>query len=273
MAVKKTSAGSRTQTRSPQGASRRPSGAGNGAGGARSSRKRSASAAPRTAGRSAGSASSARTSSGRAASSRGRQQYESRKRLQEQEIIRRDIRVILLFAAVVFLFLANFGILGPFGNFFRDIMFGLFGLLSYILPAAVLFCVLYYIAEEDDPFAGSKIGGAAGLLVILGIICALAAGPVRGMTSFDAAQLFDSSRKTGAGGGIVFGLPAYFLYSALRLPGTILVLIAASTVCIILISRKSLLSMMEDEAKYARDRYEDYRLRREEERTVIIRSR
>ncbi len=266
MAVKKTSAGSRTQTRSPQGASRRPSGAGNGAGGARSSRKRSASAAPRTAGRSAGSASSARTSSGRAASSRGRQQYESRKRLQEQEIIRRDIRVILLFAAVVFLFLANFGILGPFGNFFRDIMFGLFGLLSYILPAAVLFCVLYYIAEEDDPFVETKIGGAAGILVILGIICALAAGPVRSMTSFDAAQLFDSSRKTGAGGGIVFGLPAYFLYKALRLPGTILVLIAAFTVCIILISRKSLLSMMEDEAKYARDRYEDYRLRREEER-------
>ena len=147
MAVKKTSAGSRTQTRSPQGASRRPSGAGNGAGGARSSRKRSASAAPRTAGRSAGSASSARTSSGRAASSRGRQQYESRKRLQEQEIIRRDIRVILLFAAVVFLFLANFGILGPFGNFFRDIMFGLFGLLSYILPAAVLFCVLLLFSE------------------------------------------------------------------------------------------------------------------------------
>ena len=145
-------------------------------------------------------------------------------------------------------------------------MFGLFGLLSYILPAAVLFCVLYYIAEEDDPFAGTKIGGAAGLFIILGIICALAVGPVRTMTSLDAALLFDSSRKTGTGGGIVFGLPAYFLYKALRLPGTILVLIAASTVCIILISRKSLLSMMEDEAKSARNRYEDYRVRREQER-------
>ena len=202
----------------------------------------------------------------RASASEKTRGYKNREQEQEEEIIRRDVVIILLFALTVFIFLANFGIFGPFGNFFRDVFFGLFGLPAYILPLFVFGAALFYTANAENPVVIQKIAAATGILFGIGIICELACGDLADMNKYSAGRLYELCSEERHGGGVIAGSIAYMLQHFLKMPGTVLVLLVLFVICGVMISRKSLIGLLEGTARTARERHEIRRTEREERR-------
>ena len=93
-----------------------------------------------------------------------------------------EIGLIVLFVAMVFLFLCNFGIIGPVGNTISGVMFGLFGFTAYIVPVILFAGTAFWFANEGNPTAVRKIIAGAVLFLMLGIIVDLISGTAADLT-------------------------------------------------------------------------------------------
>lgn len=168
------------------------------------------------------------------------------RQLEQDRELFHEIGIIVLSIVMLFLFLANFGIMGQFGDGIRKIMFGLFGFPAYITPVLVFVAVSFWIANEGSPTALRKLIAGLVLYLMFGIVCELIAGSVRGLDAYQIKAIYDSSSENGGGGGIFAGSLAYLLYHYLDMLGTILVVLLASMISVILLTERSLLEGMRD---------------------------
>ncbi len=181
----------------------------------------------------------------------------------EEEIhaaeLRRDILLVLLIAGMVFLFIAELGMAGPVGRVFADIAFGLFGALAYPLPFCIFLLVLFIVSNRSSGTVWIK----ASALVVLFISAAVAAELMTARMRaeiFEASAVYMQSVQEHTGGGIVGGGLAWMLYHALKMGGTILILLVICAICVILLTQRSITA-------YLRNRRETYI---EEEKTGIL---
>ena len=177
--------------------------------------------------------------------------------------MRQDLLIIGSFALSIFLFLSCFGILGPVGNFFAGMMFGLCGATAYVLPLFVFASVLYYEFRRDQKETPELLGAAFAVFLTIGVIAELASGDLASMPSYDLADLYSLCSTYKRGGGILAGSLCYLLYHFIGVPGTVLVIILVLALCTVILSQKPLLLILREQAKRARA--ERIRLRREEE--------
>ena len=61
--------------------------------------------------------------------------------------VKRDIRLLVLFGAMVFLMIAELGYGGVVGKALSSVMFGLFGMAAYAIPPFVFITVLFVISN------------------------------------------------------------------------------------------------------------------------------
>ena len=224
--------------------------------------------------------------------STGTRQIESHKTAEDPEQLARDsalfheIGLIVLFAAMVFLFLCNFGIIGPFGNSVSGFLFGVFGLTAYVVPILIFLATAFWFANEGNANALRKMISGFVLFLMAGIICEMIAGNTDMMLSYQIGMLYENCRDTHFGGGILAGSICYLLKHYLGTLGTVLVVLLCSVVSIILLTEKSLLTGMKngrsrmrelsredaerrrENAKVRRQEQEELRARREEERRL-----
>ncbi len=214
-----------------------------------------------------GSASSSRRTSSRgtrtSSGSRRRTTSSGRKKARGQNpVVRRDVTLIALFAAMIFLFLCNFMSLGIVGSFFSGLMFGLFGVTAYVLPVLIAGWYLYYVlCEANDDRISSKILALVGLYLILCILTELLGTDMAAETGFAPAAIYRRSMENRIGGGIVGGSVAYAMYQLLKTFGSVLVLLVAGIGCIYILAQRSILELARDKAMDARL----HRLERQEE--------
>ncbi|MCM1186640.1 MAG: DNA translocase FtsK [Lachnoclostridium sp.] len=196
----------------------------------------------------------------------------------------REISLIVLFIAAVFLFCCNFGIIGGAGDAISGVLFGLFGFSAYIVPPLLFLAVAFWFANEGSPTAVRKLAAGIALFVMLGVVCDLLAKGAVSLDEYDAGSVYALCSEGKKGGGVIAGSLAYLLKTYLEVFGTILVVLLCSVVSIILLTEKSLLGSMqsgkalwrerkasdaEKRKEYAdirRREQEEERLRREEER-------
>ena len=183
---------------------------------------------------------SARGGSDRASSAR---KVDERQMEQDRELFR-EIGLIVLFIALLFLFLCNLGLIGPFGNGIRSIMFGIFGFVAYITPILVFIAVAFWFANEGSPTALRKLIAGIVLFLMAGVVCELIAGSVSKMTTYDIKELYSISSQKRGGGGVLSGTLAYLLHHNLEMIGTILVVILCSAISFILLTERSILDSM-----------------------------
>ncbi len=176
--------------------------------------------------------------------------------------MQRDIMLVLLFAGMVFLFLSNFDLFGAVGGFFRMLMSGLVGTGAYLFPIHLFACILYYTMNEGEEGTNAKIAAASGLYTIFLIICEIITGAVEASTQGDLPGMWDRCANGHTGGGIIGGILGFILYSTVKLPGTVMVLIALTIICIVFLTQRSILNIVEGAADNARERAQ---VRREEE--------
>ena len=87
--------------------------------------------------------------------------------------IRNEILLIGLLALAVILFLCNFGVVGKIGNLVSDIMFGIFGLLAYIVPIIIFLAVAFGLSNTGNNIATRKLVAGAVLFLLISMICEL----------------------------------------------------------------------------------------------------
>ena len=71
--------------------------------------------------------------------------------------IRNEIILIGLLAVAVVLFLCNFGVIGVAGDQISHVMFGIFGLLAYIVPIAFFVMIAFGMVNSGNSIATRKL--------------------------------------------------------------------------------------------------------------------
>ncbi len=227
--------------------------------------------------------SSSRKTSGKT-NSRSKSKNTQARQAAQDSVLFHEIGLIVLFVAMVILFCCNFGIIGPVGNAISGVLFGLFGFTAYIAPVLLFLAIAFWFANEGNPTALRKIIAGMVLFVMLGVVCDLFSKVASGMEAYDFRILYETCSAGKKGGGILAGSLSYLLLQYLETIGTILVVLLCSTISLILLTEKSLLSSMreggsrlkeksrasaESRREYAqlrRQEQEEYRAKKEEER-------
>ncbi len=175
---------------------------------------------------------------------RGRKQTGSasaRKSGVQESSIRDEVSLIVVLAAAVLLFLCNFGVIGPVGDGISHILFGIFGLIAYVVPVLIFLAVAFRLANKGENIATIKLVAGIVLVFLVGIILDMTGGVSPGLEHYDIKELYQSGSESKKGGGILFGSVAYLLNHFLAKTGTMLVLIVLAIICIVIITEKSLL--------------------------------
>ncbi len=220
-------------------------------------------------GKSAGSSSGTRKS----ASGTGSRKAQSAKKVSSpmNRAIRREIILIVLLALAVFLFLCNFHIIGKVGDAISGFLFGVFGLMAYVVPILFFLAVAFAMFHRNSRIAVRKIVAICVLLFALAMVFELIDAGYTSTDTYHFAGIYQRCRTDRAGGGIIAGSVTFAFYKLLGMVGTILALLVIAIICIIIITERSLISGManrgreayERNREAAPDRREQARLRRE----------
>lgn len=175
-----------------------------------------------------------------------------------------EIGLIALFVVMVLLFCCNFGIVGPVGNAVSGVLFGLFGLITYVLPLLIFFAASFWFANEGNPNAVRKLVSGVVLCVMVGVLCDLLTKGAGTLDTYNIKTLYENSRDNKTGGGVLSGSISYLLQHYLETIGTVLVVLLCSVVSLILLTEKSLLSSVKKGGSRVRElSREDAQRRRE----------
>jgi len=223
--------------------------------------------------RSTSSRSGSRSNSSRSTSTR-------RKSEPLDQAVQNELTLIVVFAVCVLLFLCNFNIIGVFGKVISSVMFGIFGLVSYVLPIGVIVYTLFRIFNKDNALVTRKLFSAVVLTWLVMLICDMASGQINPNMPIDIASIYKRCSENRNGGGLFGGIPGYYLVKLLGRTGTWMLVIVLVIVCIILITGKSLLNGIKEQGQmFYEESVEDNRLKREDrdaaraERAAIKRER
>ncbi len=188
-----------------------------------------------------------RSSSGGSRTSSGRQN------IPEEEPIGGDLFLLLTIAVCIILFLCNFGIIGLFGNTVSNIMFGVFGLISYVLPIAAIVIILFRIFNRNNSKVTRKLAAGIILCLLLMMICDMATGLIDTELQISIPGIYARCAEAHKGGGVIGGVLAFYLIKLLGHTGTWLIVIVLVIVCILMIAGKSFIDGIREQGQYLFD--------------------
>ena len=191
-------------------------------------------------------------------------------RTQEEKAITGEILLIGVFALTILLFLCNFGLIGMVGDKISYVMFGIFGLMAYVVPVLCFIAVAFGISNQGNTIAVMKLSAGCILFFLAGIVLELITGSVSDMESYSISELFLYCAEYKTGGGVLSGSLAYLMHHFLGMVGTVLLIMVFAVICLVVITEKSLVSGVRSgsrkvyesartDAQYRRERIEKRR--------------
>ena len=168
-----------------------------------------------------------------------------------------EVAILVTILVCVLLFLSNFGWIGPVGEFLSRIMFGLFGLLAFVLPLILLpiFVYGFFLGRLNSkssknvlntPLERRKRKIKLALIIVLVIsVCVLTElivnthEPGAGLLSY-----YHNAVASRSGGGLLGGLFVSASVSMIGVLGTTITTVIILLICIIILTGKPLLSLM-----------------------------
>ena len=158
--------------------------------------------------------------------------------------VKNEVVLICIFAAAIFLFLCVAHIIhGTAADGIRNVMFGLFGLLAYIIPIMVFLGFAFGISNKGNTVAVIKLVSAIVLVFLLGILSYMFLKQNDMIEDGKLiSSLYNSSVEHHAGGGVLFGSIAYGLYQLIGFGGTLFLVIVLGIISIVFITERSFLS-------------------------------
>lgn len=175
-----------------------------------------------------------------------------------------EIAIWVIGAIMLIVELGNFGLCGAV-SYVSNFFFGLFGIIEYVLPVAVMFAAFFLHINEYRRRAVNKVVFGSFVLLCIGMIGQLAAG----IDKYDFTKLFMEGFQDKLGGGIVCGSLAYLLQAAVGQIGTYIIIVAAIIICIVLFAEVSVIDMFRGVIETISDVRADGREYEEQEEEII----
>lgn len=147
-----------------------------------------------------------------------------------------EIVVWVIGAMMLLLELGNFGICG-FVNYISKFMFGVFGVVEYILPVVIMFAAFFLHVNEYKKRAVQKVVLGSLVLLCIGMIGQLTLG----IEEYNFLRIFKEGFEEKTGGGIFCGSLAYLLHAAVGEIGTYIIIILAAIICVVLFAEFSVI--------------------------------
>jgi S-DNA-T family DNA segregation ATPase FtsK/SpoIIIE len=191
--------------------------------------------------RSSSSGSKKRASS---SSSRTRKSTKNNSRKTVDVAVKNEVMLIVIFAVCIFAFLCVTGIVqGTATTAISNVLFGIFGLLAYLMPIIVFFGFAFGISNKGNTVAIIKMVSTVVLIFLIGIISYMLMRQDGLITEGSVIKdLYDTSANKHAGGGVLFGIIAYGMYRLMGFVGTLFVVIVLAIISIVFITEKSFIS-------------------------------
>lgn len=170
-----------------------------------------------------------------------------------------EIFLLVIIAVAVLLVLSSFNLAGSFGSAVNGFMFGMIGIVEYVLPFVAVAAVFFIIANKQYAVIRFKSAAAFVLLVLLsGMVQRIYGTPE---ISAPITEFYKNCAQHKSGGGLIGGLICKML-SPLGAGGTYVVLILLMLICIIIITERSLINVIKTKGgraiSTAKDDYEYY---------------
>ena len=203
--------------------------------------------------------------------SRNRQTKKERMaEIEKAEAFRTEVILWIIVAVSLLLFISNMGFGGVVGRGVSHVLFGLFGLMAYVLPVLLLVGSFFAVSNKGNMHASVKLvaGTAFAVFMCMFMSLAISSGEV-----LEPLQAFTYCADRKNGGGIIGGFLAFYLVKAFGFIGSYIIDIIVLIVCLVLITEKSALKGMQkggqkvyESAKENNERYKEYREYKAQER-------
>jgi len=152
--------------------------------------------------------------------------------------IQREVIFLAALAASVLSMFSLFGLCGKIGEYIKIFILGTFGIVGYIVPAAVFLIVIFFLANKKN---SKKLFAIIAMMFILcGVIQLITGGALPLDTKI--SEYYFLSSKGLALGGIIGGIWVKLLVPILGIIGTFLVMLVPTIICIVIITEKSVVN-------------------------------
>ncbi len=189
----------------------------------------------------------------------------SKKAQQQNTEIMGEIFILAALAVCILLVLSNFGLGGIAGEAVSSVLFGLFGLMAYLLPFVLFGVTAFLLSNRGNSHAYIKTGAGIVLFLLIAAVLELITNQYEQGTP--VLTYYRMSAEGKSGGGIAGGCIVTLLCPLIGEIGTYVVLVILSVICLILITERSLLSPI---GKQGRKAYDEARKKHQE--TVALRA-
>lgn len=156
----------------------------------------------------------------------------------KQSGLQDEIVLLFVLAISVILLLSNFGMIqAKFAVAVKNVMFGLFGIMSYVAPILLFVVTLFIISNKGNRIATIKAVAVIILFIDLCAFMQLLFGENETILSVKDYYVLSSANQEG--GGILGGCMTLLLIKAVDIIGTYVIMIILVIICIVLITERS----------------------------------
>lgn len=150
-----------------------------------------------------------------------------------------EIKLIIVLAVCILLMLSIFNLCGRFGNRLAYGLFGVFGIMTYILPFAIFFGMAFHVVNRRNRLAHTKIFAGVLLLVLISALIALSLLDAGNIETARDGLLVSAASHTG--GGFIGNLIAIPLYRTIGKIGSSVLLVALMLIAFVLMTGRGFL--------------------------------
>lgn len=216
-------------------------------------------------------ASNRKTSNHKATSRRtGKTKKERMEEMAKAEAFRMEVILWLIVAVALLLFVSNLGFGGVVGQAVSSFLFGVFGLIAYVLPILILVASFFAVSNKGNFHASIKL--LAGIIFVA-FFCLFLSLSGSNSDYYEPLKAYTYSSREHAGGGIVGGALAFVMVKAFGVIGSYIIDFVVLIICLVLITERSALKGMQkggrkvyESAKESNERYREYREYKSEEK-------
>ncbi len=166
----------------------------------------------------------------------------------EKEIkLRNEIKLLITLTVTILLFISNFGLLPPLGDYISAFMFGVFGIIAYILPIVIFISAAFLISNINNRKAIIKF--IAGVIFAIFLCCFLQLLSDSDLSLKTLTDIYRVSAKEKIGGGIVGGMFAKALINTISVAGAYIVDILVMIIAMVVITERSFIGGVQKSSK------------------------
>ena len=171
--------------------------------------------------------------------------------LAQEQARKNEIHLFICMAVCTFFFISNFGWCGVVGNFFAKFMFGLFGVVEYVLPLYIFLTEAFLLSNGAKKAVVNRVLCVGLFIIAAAFIFQLTAGA----DHMTAKLLYEQGAQEKKGGGFILGGLLVVLHNLIGKPGAIIVIALLIIIGIIVVMNVSLIDFARERSVQFKNRY------------------